>query len=241
MGSEAARALGLPQVATPVAKSLGNLAQAANTSPEFEKKIAAAQQLEIERRYRVSRDRELRQQLNLIAVRLGNAGDTGPYSIQVIPVQSDEVNAFTPGAGLIYVTTGLVGVLPTEAQMAMTLAHEIGHIEQSHVANGLRAAILASVGADAARSALRGTGVSPKITQAALNTTFSVAVNGYTRAQESSADLYGLELMVAAGYDPDQAAKTFELAGGRWRRPVTDGEFLSRGSSSQRRPRRSVA
>jgi predicted Zn-dependent protease len=44
-----------------------------------------------------------------------------------------------------------------------------------------------------------------------VNNTLSAGVNGYGRSQETGADALGLDLMVAAGYDPNEAPKVFEI------------------------------
>jgi predicted Zn-dependent protease len=210
-GAEAARKLGAPGFLDPVLGRTGDIVAAADGSESRQREIAEAQRRVIEKRYRVSDDRKLRDRLRRIVLRLEKAGELEPGSIEVVALRSDEINAFTPGGGLIYVTTGLVGLLPTEAQMAMVLGHEIGHIEKAHVIDSIRTGLAAEIGADLAREALGGASVvSPAATEAALATTLRTAVNGFSRQQETAADVYGLELMVAAGYDADEAALTFE-------------------------------
>lgn len=48
-------------------------------------------------------------------------------------VKSSHVNAFTTNEGKIFVSTGLIAQLETEAQLAYVLAHEVAHYLEGHV------------------------------------------------------------------------------------------------------------
>ncbi|WP_300662633.1 M48 family metallopeptidase [Fluviicola sp.] len=48
-------------------------------------------------------------------------------------IKSNETNAFSTAPGIIFVTTGLISQLSSEAQLAFVLAHEIAHYEKKHV------------------------------------------------------------------------------------------------------------
>lgn len=50
-------------------------------------------------------------------------------------IKSNEVNAFSTAPGIIFVTTGLISQLSSEAQLAFILSHEIAHFEKNHVYN----------------------------------------------------------------------------------------------------------
>lgn len=47
-------------------------------------------------------------------------------------IKSNEVNAFSTAPGIIFVTTGLISQLSSEAQLAFILSHEIAHFEKNH-------------------------------------------------------------------------------------------------------------
>ncbi|WP_341908199.1 M48 family metallopeptidase [Fluviicola taffensis] len=47
-------------------------------------------------------------------------------------IKSNETNAFSTAPGIIFVTTGLIAQLSSEAQLAFILSHEIAHYEQKH-------------------------------------------------------------------------------------------------------------
>lgn len=48
-------------------------------------------------------------------------------------VKSTEANALSTHQGIIFVTTGLIAQLTSEAQLALVLAHEISHYSEQHV------------------------------------------------------------------------------------------------------------
>jgi len=50
-------------------------------------------------------------------------------------IKSNEVNAFSTAPGIIFVTTGLISQLSSEAQLAFILSHEIAHFEKNHAYN----------------------------------------------------------------------------------------------------------
>jgi len=50
-------------------------------------------------------------------------------------LKSPEINAFSTQQGIIFVTTGLISQLETEAQLAFVLAHETSHFEREHNLN----------------------------------------------------------------------------------------------------------
>ncbi len=48
-------------------------------------------------------------------------------------LKSNETNALSTDQGIIFVTTGLISQLTSEAQLAYVLAHEIAHYTENHV------------------------------------------------------------------------------------------------------------
>jgi predicted Zn-dependent protease len=67
----------------------------------------------------------------------GLAGN--PYQYEFSLVQSKSVNAFALPAGKVFVTTPLLAMADTEAELAGVLGHEIGHIKARHTAERIDA------------------------------------------------------------------------------------------------------
>lgn len=136
------------------------------------------------------------------------------YSLRV--VNDGSINAFTFGGGLLYVNAGLVARMENEAQLAMVLAHEIAHVTESHVTKGIEGAYGIQLLGEITRVTAASTGATAKtqIPPALLEKTYEysmkASVSGHGRANESEADVVGLDYMVKAGYDPREAPGTFE-------------------------------
>ena len=56
--------------------------------------------------------------------------------IRLYLVRDAEFNAYTTSNGIIFVNTGLLAELETEAQLAFVLAHEVVHYVDNHVRKG---------------------------------------------------------------------------------------------------------
>jgi len=156
-----------------------------------------------------SRSRPMEAYLTRMVRRLAAADPRAPRFIyRVYLIDSPTPNAFTSGGGHIFVTTGLVARLRTEAQMAMVLAHELAHNTQAHVVKGRSGrAISRRVVAFGKRVFEQDMGV-PWLSNG-LTSLARTGFNSYTRAQEEEADRIGLETMIMAGYDPREAPRSF--------------------------------
>ena len=157
-----------------------------------------------------SKDTQLEDYLNVIANRLKNTQAHGASELyyKVYLVDSPHANAFTPGGGHVFVTTGIVTKLRTEGQMAMVLAHEMAHNRASHVVKGHDGQNLnKQVTAFGKRVFDDGLGV-PWLSNV-VKVLADTGLSSYTRAQEQEADMLGFKYFVAAGYDPYEAPRSF--------------------------------
>ena len=116
----------------------------------------------------------------------------------------ETVNAFALPGGQVFITVGLLSRLRNEAQLAGVLGHEIGHVIHrhgaEHMAKGqLGQMLVTAVGV--AGSDERSSGRSQQAVAAMVN---SMVQLKYGRGDESQSDRFGLEAMLAAGYDPSQ-------------------------------------
>lgn len=136
-----------------------------------------------------------------------------PFVFRVL--DSPVVNAFALPGGFIYVTRGLLSYLENEAQLAVVLGHEIGHVLGRHSSEqaaraqlnqfGLfGAAILGGVvgGGDVAQGILQYGGTGVQLLQLK-----------YGRGAEREADMAGVAYAEFAGYDAAQAARFFRALG----------------------------
>lgn len=117
------------------------------------------------------------------------------YQFHVI--ESGAVNAMAQPGGKIYVTTGMLRFLKTEAELAAILGHEISHVDLRHCIERFQYEI-----------ALKRVGVGD-IGQLADIARRLVSV-GYSKYQELEADATGARIGIQAGYDPEAGAVVFQ-------------------------------
>ena len=125
-------------------------------------------------------------------------------------LDSPVVNAFALPGGYVYVTRGLLTHLENEAQLAVVLGHEVGHVAGRHAskraANQQLGQLLLVGGAIAGQELLGLPG------QELLNLGGSAAqllFLKYGRDDERESDDVGVEYASLAGYDATEAAEFF--------------------------------
>jgi len=174
----------------------------------LDKEIALGKQLaqEVERQAKIIDDPIVAEYVNRLGQNLVRNSDAKvPFTIKVI--QSEEVNAFALPGGFFFVNSGLILKADNEAELAGVMAHEIAHVAARH---GTR---------QATKGQLINYGSIPLIflggwTGYAIRQGLGVAIPmgflSFSRGMESEADLYGLEYMYKAGYDPSSFVDFFE-------------------------------
>ncbi|MBU4488266.1 MAG: M48 family metalloprotease [Candidatus Omnitrophica bacterium] len=113
-------------------------------------------------------------------------------------VEQDYPNAFALPGGHIYITTGLLKELKSEAELASILGHEITHVDAKHCIEAIQYKIAAE-----------------KITGANMDTFVDIGYQiflrpGYSEFQEQEADKGGVYLSYMAGYHPLGAIAALE-------------------------------
>jgi len=144
----------------------------------------------------------------------------------------DEVNAFAMPGGQIGVFTGLFKTATNQDQLAAVIGHEIAHVTRGHSlrrANSQQAANIGILVGSMASEVVRDN-VGAIVLGAQLGLLLP-----YGRAQESQADMDGLDLMAKAGFDPEESIQL-------WRNMAEESpnrmpQFLSTHPSSSNRIR----
>lgn len=138
-------------------------------------------------------------------VAAASAAERGPVAVHFEVVDDPEtVNAFAAPGGNIYVTTGLLAAVDSEAELAGILGHEVGHVANRDIARGLAARYGMQVLAGAALGNDPGV-----VAQIATELAGAGALASHTREQERAADLASLDYMVQTGYDPEGLLQVF--------------------------------
>ena len=132
-----------------------------------------------------------------------------PFYFRVL--DSPVPNAFALPGGYIYVTRGLLAYLENEAQLAVVLGHEIGHVLGRHSSEQAARAQLSQFGLIGA-AVLGGVVGGGNVAQGILEyggTGLQLLQFKYGRSAEREADLAGVAYAEVADYDAAQAARFF--------------------------------
>jgi predicted Zn-dependent protease len=155
----------------------------------------------------------LTQMVNNLGARLRDASPNPafrlfPYTFAV--VDSPEVNAFALPGGPVYVNTGLIELCDSEDQLASVLAHEMSHVAARHATEMITTQNLTTLALQVGVSAVLMAGIPiPPIAWEGTKLGYVLGLLKYSRGKEAEADRLGLEVMNAAGYDPNEMATVF--------------------------------
>ena len=117
---------------------------------------------------------------------------------------SPEVNAFAFPGGFIFTTDTLLEVADMrEAELAFILGHEIGHVVRGHPFDRVMAdsslKVISRLG--------RAGGIAGNLAKQTLS---NLLRSNYSQDQELDADLFGVQLIVSAGYRPYAALNALQ-------------------------------
>jgi predicted Zn-dependent protease len=101
-------------------------------------------------------------------------------------LKSNETNAFSTDQGIIFVTTGLISQVSSEAQIAYVLAHEIAHYKRKHVLERFKQ-------------------------KTVLKNANYYELSTYSKERELEADSDAIELYKKAGYSEELIEPTFDV------------------------------
>ena len=198
------------------ADSLPTLGEAGDEmlTPLEERKFGEEIMLEVRQEPSYLDDPDATEYLNNLGYQLVAASPAKNIDFQFFLVRDAMINAFALPGGFIAAHTGLILLAQNESELASVLGHEIGHVQQRHIARilakqkegtaiaiaSLLAALLAARGGsgDAATAALA-------VGQAAA---LQKQLN-FSRDAEREADRVGFQTLVAAGFDARAMAAFF--------------------------------
>ncbi|MDX1515364.1 MAG: M48 family metallopeptidase [Woeseiaceae bacterium] len=149
----------------------------------------------------------------------------------------EAVNAFAMPGGKIGVMTGILKAADNQDRLAAVLGHEVAHVTARHSNERASRSPVAGVGIKVA-AVLLGGGHSGATYTAyeALNAGASLGIMlPFNRAQESEADIIGLEFMARAGFDPREAVPLWQNMAAANEGDTEPAEFLSTHPSNEKR------
>ncbi|MGC3964498.1 MAG: M48 family metalloprotease [Rhodocyclaceae bacterium] len=205
-------------VAAQLANTLPDLGDSsqAGLSPAQERKIGEQVMREI--RFQDATyldDAEVEDYLNVLGNRLVSASGMRGQDFYFFVLRDPTINAFAMPGGYIGVHTGLILAAQAESELASVLAHEIGHVEQRHIARQLALQSNATVTmlASLLVAILASRVPNSQISEAAIVAGQAAAIQGqlaYSRDFEREADRVGFQTLEAAGFDVQGMPAFFE-------------------------------
>ncbi len=143
---------------------------------------------------------DLQKYVDRVGQRIARASHRPDLEYHFIAVKHESVNALAVPGGHIFVLKGMLEKLTTEAQLAALLGHEVAHV----VARDSMAALSRKQALDVLLMGAMFGGAPAEAVRGASVTRLFLDLR-YSREDEYEADLAGLDYMVAAGYDPQEA------------------------------------
>ena len=128
------------------------------------------------------------------------------FDYHFVAVNDKSINALALPGGRIFITKGLLLKLESESQLAGVLAHEIVHVVARDTQNMMSKEAGLGVLFIAAMSQARNSGE-----MVAMDLARQIVELKYSREDEQTADLGGLDYMVRAGYDPNGMIETMQI------------------------------
>ncbi len=156
-------------------------------------------------------DPKIRAYVQQLGERLAAQSEAKQIKFTFTVLNSDVVNAFALPGGYVYTTRGLMALAGSEAELAGVLGHEIGHVAARHTAERYSAAAASQVGVGIGSILLGVLTGSDALAQTAGQLGGNLAgiyLAGYSRDQESEADMLGVRYLARTGYD-DNAMASF--------------------------------
>lgn len=133
-------------------------------------------------------DKEKLEYVNKVGQKLANLMGRDEFEYEFFIVDTSTPNAFALPGGKIYITSGMLNLIDTEAELAGLLSHELAHTVLSHSYQQM-----------ATSAALEGTS-----SLIPLGNLFEkLATSEFSRDQEQEADLLGTRVLAKAGYAAD--------------------------------------
>ena len=188
-----------------------------------ERQLGSSVMLQLRNSDAIVDDPLLTEYVQILGARLASQANNGDHSFNFFAVDDDGINAFALPGGYVGVNTGLITASENESELAGVLAHEVSHVTQRHIARSIYdnqkmsifsiasmlAAVLLGATTDMSSDAMQGLllGGQAAAAQRRIN---------FTRSNGHEADRIGIEVLSAAGFDPNGMSSFFEKLSRRY-------------------------
>ena len=169
--------------------------------------IALGQQtdVEIRQQYGVYADPEVNAYVQTVGQSLVPHTHRPKLAYQFAVLDTPVVNAFAVPGGYIYVTRGILAMMGSEAELAVVLGHELGHVNARHSVHRMSEMLLVQVGL------VIGSALSETFAKVAGLASIGVQLLflKYSRDDERQADSLGVEYSRKGVYNPGEMIAFF--------------------------------
>ena len=118
----------------------------------------------------------------------------------------ETVNAVALPGGEIYVFSGLLEAVDSEAELMGVLAHETAHVAERHIASQL----VTQFGLETLTGLALGSGEASQLAALAADLATQSSLMTFSREAEREADAFAVQYSAAAGWDPNGYVDFFE-------------------------------
>lgn len=173
-----------------------------------EKEMGRKFEVMVRSRLPLVEDPEVTHYVQSVVDKLAGGMPPQPFPFRAGVVRHNALNAFAVPGGNVFVFTGLLMELDSEAGLAGIMAHEMAHVTQRHIASRIEKAQYVTLGSllVAVAGAVLGGGAGA--VAGALGAGQSAMLN-YSRIDENEADHQGFQYLLAAGYPPQGMVEGF--------------------------------
>lgn len=196
--------------------------------------LGASSFAQMESQKKTNTDPKTVQYVTCITNNLLHAMGQNPEQWQIGVFEDKTPNAFALPGNKMGVHTGMLELAQNQDQLAAVIGHEIGHVLSQHGNERMSQNLVAQLGLQATAISLGRNRTQDQLIFAALGVGLQVGVLlPFSRTHEKEADRLGLKYMAAAGFDPSQASRLWELMDAK--NQSSPPEFLSTHPSSKSR------
>ena len=174
-------------------------------STEEQRQLGAEADAQIVAEFGIYDDPEIQQWVERIGKEVHAESNDTRFNYTFRVLDSEVINAFALPGGYVYVTRGLLAYLQNDAQLAMVLGHEVGHVAANHSAKQYTSSILANLGL--AIGGVLFEDVRPFL--GAAQTGLQLLFLSYSRDHETQSDTLGVKYATLAGYEAAEGAEFF--------------------------------
>ena len=130
---------------------------------------------------------------------------------EVLVFRDEAANAFALPGRKIGVYTGLLKVAENQHQLATVIGHEVAHVLSHHSNERVSQQFAVEQGLGLISAAANPRSDTGKTVMGLLGVGAQYGIlMPYSRIQESEADIYGLDLMARAGFDPGESVQLWK-------------------------------